>query len=103
MIWRRATDGERLLGAVQFGSNAHKNIERWRCVLTLKGHTGDVVDLGWAPAAPHLASVSLDNTVRVWDVGTGDAARQLLQVLEGHRGMAKGVGWDPIGRYVASQ
>ena len=27
----------------------------------------------------------------------------VLQVLEGHHGMAKGVAWDPIGRYIASQ
>ena len=49
-----------------------------------------------------LASVSIDNSVRVWGV-SADAARQLVAVLQGHRSMVKGVSWDPIGRYLASQ
>ena len=32
-----------------------------------------------------------------------DAAQQLVAVLQGHRGFVKGVSWDPIGRYLASQ
>ena len=40
--------------------------------------------------------------MRVWDV-SADAARQLVAVLQGHRSMVKGVSWDPIGRYLASQ
>ena len=101
MVWRLAGAGERL-GAVPFGSKAAKQHEKWRCVLTLRGHTGDIVGVAWAPDSQRLASVSLDNSVRVWDVAA-EASRQLVAVLQGHRGMAKGVGWDPIGRYLASQ
>jgi len=109
MIWRQAAAGE-AGGSAPFGSRALPSRERWRCVLTLTGHTGDVVDLSWAPSGYRLATVSLDNSVRVWSVEcatSGGAqlggAQQVVANLQGHRGMVKGVAWDPIGRYVASQ
>ena len=103
MLWRLAAAGDRL-GSMPFGSGgAAPNVEKWRCVATLRGHSGDVVGVAWAPDARRLASVSLDNSVRVWDTGENGESVQLLKVLEGHYGMAKGVAWDPIGRYIASQ
>ena len=66
----------------------------------LRGHTGDVVGMAWAPDSQRIATVSLDNTVRVWNVGVGDS---VCEVLQGHAGMVKGIAWDPIGRYIASQ
>ena len=110
MLWRQAAAGEAGASA-PFGSRAPPSAERWRCVLTLTGHAGDVVDLAWAPAGHRLASVSLDNTVRVWEAAGAAAgggaqlggAQQQVAVLQGHHGMAKGVGWDPVGRYIASQ
>ena len=115
MLWRLAGSGDRL-GAMPFGSNQPANVEKWRCVQTLRGHAGDVVDVAWAPDSGRLASVSLDNTVRIWQFAGASSpyaaaavqsqhVPQAVQqaVLEGHRGMAKGVAWDPIGRYVASQ
>ena len=41
--------------------------------------------------------------MRVWAISATDHSQQLLAVLQGHRGMAKGVAWDPIDRYIASQ
>ena len=126
MLWRLAGAGERL-GAVPFGGRAATQHEKWRCArvvptarppfasdrclsrpllrrscASLRGHSGDVVGVAWAPDSQRLASVSIDNSVRVWDV-TADPARQLVAVLQGHRSMVKGVSWDPIGRYLASQ
>lgn len=109
MIWRQAAAGE-AAGSAPFGSRAPPPTERWRCVLTLSGHTGDVVDVSWSPAGHRLASVSLDNSVRIWSVECAIAGgarlggpHQLITSLDGHCGMVKGVAWDPIGRYVASQ
>ena len=103
MLWRLAAAGERFGSSVPFGASQQPNVEKWRCVSTLRGHTGDVVDVAWAPDSCRLATVSLDNSVRVWDVAVAEPARQLLAVLQGHRGMVKGVGWDPIDRYLATQ
>lgn len=36
-------------------------------VQTLRGHTNNVMDVGWSPDDSMLASASLDNLVLVWD------------------------------------
>lgn len=40
--------------------------------LTLSGHTEPVFSLGWGPDKNYLISVSFDDTVRIWDIATGD-------------------------------
>lgn len=49
-----------------FGSNA-VNVEQWRCVHILRGHTGDVLDICWSPDDSMLASSSVDNNVYIWN------------------------------------
>ncbi|KAJ0241652.1 Protein HIRA [Hirschfeldia incana] len=46
-----------------------------------------------------LASGSLDNTVHIWNMRTGICTT----VLRGHLSLVKGVTWDPIGSFLASQ
>ncbi|XP_013629498.1 PREDICTED: protein HIRA isoform X2 [Brassica oleracea var. oleracea] len=46
-----------------------------------------------------LASGSLDNTVHIWNMRTGICTT----VLRGHLSLVKGVTWDPIGSFIASQ
>ena len=58
-----------------------------------------MVDLAWAPDDAKVASCSLDNTVHVWDVTRGT----LVQVFRDHTSFVKGVVWDPLGKYLASQ
>lgn len=75
------------------------NIENWRTKHVLRGHANNVMDISWSPDSTKLATVSLDNTVLIWDAATG--AR--LATLNRHTSFVKGVAWDPIGTYLATQ
>lgn len=97
MIWKRAK-----AGGASFGGFS-KNHENWRCVHTLRGHEGDVLDLSWSPGDRWLASSSVDNSVFVWDLGTTGGPPTVMSILRGHTGLVKGVTWDPVGKYLASQ
>lgn len=86
-------------GTTEFGSGEPPDVENWKVILTLRGHTADVVDLNWSPDDSMLASGSLDNTVHVWNMSNGICTA----VLRGHSSLVKGVTWDPIGSFIASQ
>ncbi|XP_010535679.1 PREDICTED: protein HIRA [Tarenaya hassleriana] len=86
-------------GISEFGSGEPPDVENWKVVMTLRGHTADVVDLNWSPDDSMLASGSLDNTVHIWNMSSGIC----ITVLRGHSSLVKGVTWDPIGSFVASQ
>ena len=73
--------------------------ENWRNKLVLRGHHNNVVDLGWSADDSRLATASIDNSVMVWDAATG----ALIRRLELHTSFVKGVAWDPVGTYLASQ
>ncbi|CAG5051169.1 unnamed protein product [Parnassius apollo] len=74
--------------------------ETWRCLSTLRGHAGDVLDLAWSPLDKWLASCSVDNTIIIWNA---EKFPEMVCVLNGHTGLVKGVAWDPVGKYLASQ
>ncbi|OVA05979.1 WD40 repeat [Macleaya cordata] len=86
-------------GTTEFGSGEAPDVENWKVVMTLRGHTADVVDLNWSPDDSILASGSLDNTVHIWSMSNGICTA----VLRGHSSLVKGVAWDPIGSFIASQ
>ncbi|KAJ1282222.1 hypothetical protein BS78_03G035000 [Paspalum vaginatum] len=86
-------------GTSAFGSGEPPDIENWKAIMTLRGHTADVVDLSWSPDDSTLASGSLDNTVHIWNMTNGICTA----VLRGHSSLVKGVTWDPIGSFIASQ
>lgn len=48
---------------------------------------------------PVRLGCSLDNNIIIWDPTKG----QKLHTLEGHKSYVKGIAWDPIGKYLASQ
>jgi protein HIRA/HIR1 len=48
-----------------------------------------------------IASCSLDNTVRIWRIAPGSIHTPI--VLTEHTSLVKGVSWDPIGSFLASQ
>ncbi|MQL76111.1 hypothetical protein Taro_008489 [Colocasia esculenta] len=86
-------------GATEFGSGEPPDVENWKVIMTLRGHTADVVDLSWSPDDSNLASGSLDNTIHIWNLTNGICTA----VLRGHSSLVKGVAWDPIGSFIASQ
>ena len=47
-----------------------------------------------------IASGSVDNTVIVWNA---NKFPEQLQIIKGHEGLVKGVTFDPVGKYLASQ
>jgi len=64
----------------------------------LVGHSEEVTDLAFAPDGRTLATASLDRTVRLWSVASG----QELLVLDGHTGPVRAVAFSPDGRILAS-
>jgi WD40 repeat protein/tRNA A-37 threonylcarbamoyl transferase component Bud32 len=66
--------------------------------LSLLGHAGPVNGLCFSPDGQRLASASSDNTIKLWDAGTG----QELLSLTGHTMTVNGVCFSPDGRRLAS-
>jgi WD40 repeat protein len=65
---------------------------------TLEGHSDSVYSVAFSPDGRLLASGSRDNTVRLWDLGTGAT----MQTLKGHSGWVYAVAFSPDGRFLAS-
>eukprot|EP00250_Pteridium_aquilinum_P005363 c15474_g1_i1 orf=816-3749(+) len=86
-------------GTTEFGSGEPPDVENWKVLLTLRGHTADVVDLGWGLDDSLLASCSLDNTIHIWNMSNGSQ----VTILKGHTSLVKGIAWDPVGSFLASQ
>ncbi|XP_036343366.1 LOW QUALITY PROTEIN: protein HIRA homolog [Rhagoletis pomonella] len=96
MIWRMSKGPSGVFGT----GGLQKNAESWKCTATLRGHSGDVLDLAWSPNERWLASCSIDNTIIIWDV---QSFPNMVTTLRGHTGLVKGVAWDPLGKFLASQ
>lgn len=61
---------------------------------------GDILDLAWSPQDRWLGTCSVDNNVIIWDMHN---APLIVAILKGHSGLVKGITWDPVGKFVASQ
>jgi WD40 repeat protein/serine/threonine protein kinase len=79
------------------------------CRLILRGHTSPVNSMAFSPDGRTLASASgsvfgpdlperRDQTLRLWDLSTG----QVVRTLEGHTNGVSGVAFSPDGRTLAS-
>lgn len=65
---------------------------------TLRGHTGSVMSVAFAPDGKTLASGCRDKTIRLWDTVTGE----LQRTLEGHEADVYSVAFAPDGQTLAS-
>ncbi|VDM83035.1 unnamed protein product [Strongylus vulgaris] len=64
----------------------------------------EVLSVEWSCDGRYLASASMDNSVVVWNA---KKLPERIVVLDnsrgGHNGPVKGLSWDPIGKYLATQ
>ena len=63
-------------------------------VAVLRGHTSGIRSVAFSDDGQLLASGSNDNTVRIWDVASG----QLIKALRGHGGRVRAVAFAPGGQ-----
>lgn len=93
--------------------SSDRTVRLWRfpegeCLHTLRGHTNDVWSVAFSPIPifmpgqpqpqPLLASASTDQTIRFWDIHTG----QCFNVLRGHADWIHAIAFTPDGKYLAS-
>ena len=70
----------------------------WVCTHTLEGHKSWVSAVAFNPRFAILASGSLDDTVNLWDINTGN----LMRSLTGHQRGINGLSFSPKGQVLAS-
>ncbi|BAZ49856.1 WD-40 repeat-containing protein [Nostoc sp. NIES-4103] len=64
----------------------------------LEGHSNYVWGVAFSPDGKTIASASLDNTVKLWNVATGEE----IAILKGHSDEVRDVAFSPDGKTIAS-
>jgi WD40 repeat protein/tRNA A-37 threonylcarbamoyl transferase component Bud32 len=70
----------------------------WTCVNTLTGHASWITGIAVNPTVPTFASSSLDDTVRVWNLQSGDE----LFTLKSHTKAVNAIAISPDGKTLVS-
>jgi WD40 repeat protein len=65
---------------------------------TLIGHSDSVYSVSWSPDGKRLATASGDNTVKIWNVSSGEE----VATFRGHGDIVRAVRWSPDGTRIAS-
>jgi WD40 repeat protein len=73
-----------------------ESMEHLYTVRTFIGHTDEVMGIAVSSDGQYLATGSEDNTVKIWEIQTGNLAR----TLEGHESWVSDVAFSSDGRYV---
>jgi hypothetical protein len=82
-----------LLGVLTHTVSADESVTR-----LLTGHTGEIFAVAFSPTGHVLASGGGDQTIRIWEPGTG----RELNVLRGHVGAVRALAFSPDGQRLAS-
>jgi WD40 repeat protein len=90
-------DGRRLAFGTDHAVTVH-DLDAGRDVLTLEGHTGEVLAVAFDRDGSRIASAGSDRTVRLWDAATGVP----LGKLRGHLAPVSGLAFHRGGRRLAS-
>jgi WD40 repeat protein len=90
-------DRRRLAFGTDHAITVH-DLDAGRDVLTLEGHTGEVLAVAFDRDGKRIASAGRDRTVRLWDAATGAP----LGSLVGHTAPVTGLAFHPGGRRFAS-
>lgn len=81
-----------------FTPTSNSPLQSWRCVYTLQGHTQSVRSLAITPDGEILISGSDDNTIKLWQLATGEE----LCTLRGHSKTVSAIAISADGEILAS-
>ena len=80
-------------------SKEFPSINRGTTTIIYRGHSDNVFTAAWSPDGKYIASGSRDQTVRVWNVATGEDH----YIYRGHNKCVLSLAWSPgQGAYIAS-
>jgi len=79
-----------------------QNMSSGQCKHTLSGHTAQISSVSFSPDGKQALSGSLDGTVKIWDVDTGECIRTNNNKVEGAFYSATRVSFSPDGNYALS-
>lgn len=84
----------------EFGEEADEDIqESWIVKKLYRTSISEIYDLAWSPDSKFIATGSMDNITRIYNVSTGE---QIYQMND-HSHYVQGVTWDPKDEYLATQ
>jgi len=66
----------------------------WQCVTTLSGHTSTVWSIAFSPNGSHLASVSDDKSLKVWESQPDQSWKCVSTIPDAHTRAIYSVSWS---------
>lgn len=84
----------------EFGAEDDDEVkESWVVKHIFRSSASEIYDLSWSPDSKFIATGSMDNITRIYNVSTGQQVGQLAE----HNHYVQGVAWDPRNEFLATQ